>query len=105
MRDVIILARKHGSKTMELLSGPEIPAHEQSAKFKEFCKVSVHPELAQVELWDSGSGRQKSRDLLSPKEAAEKAKRDAKSAADAEAKRKSAEAAAKNKPQSAASKP
>lgn len=88
MRTVIILARKHGAKQMELLSGPEVPAHEQKAKYKEFCRLDVHPELATVQLWDSNEGFTKERKLLSPKEADAKAKAQAKARAEAEAKQK-----------------
>jgi len=96
-REVIILGRKHGAKTMELLSGPEVPAHEQNAKFKDFCRVTVHPEISEVQLWESSGGRVRVRSLLSPKEAKQKAERDAKAKADAEAKKKAADKAAADK--------
>ena len=97
MRTVIILARKHGSKKFELVSGPEIPAAEALAAYKDCCRSNVHPEYAEVELWESSAARMRSRDLMHPKEAKAKAERDKKAAAEAEAKKKAAEKAEADK--------
>lgn len=62
MRTAIILARKHGAKKLELVSGTDVPARQQSEKFKdEFLgNGKVHDKFEYAELWDSGHGRTKS---------------------------------------------
>jgi hypothetical protein len=101
MRTAIILGRKHGGKTMELVHGTEKPIHEQLPTFKaEFCRSEIHEEFEYVELWTSDEGMTKRRKLISPKRAKEIAEAQAKAeaAAKAAAAKAAAEAKKKEKP-------
>jgi hypothetical protein len=49
-KELVIFARRHGSKTKELVSGPEVPIHKQRALFKEFLFVREHAAYDLVEL-------------------------------------------------------
>lgn len=102
MRTLIILARKHGGKSLELVSGPEIPAHQQAAKFKKDFQTSggVNDAFEHAELWSSDAGRKKQIRLISPAKAKEIAEAHAKAVAEAEkaaAQKAKAEAEAKAK--------
>jgi hypothetical protein len=73
MRTLIILARKHGGKKLEMVGGPEVPVHQQSADFKkDFCRSDVNEVYEYAELWSSDAGRLKYRKLQSGKTAAAK---------------------------------
>jgi hypothetical protein len=98
MRTAIIIGRKHGQKSLVLVSGPEVPIVEQKELFKDFQRDSVHDDFEYVELWTSDAGCVKDRKLISPKVAAAKAKAEAEAKAKAEAEAKAkqkAEAKAK----------
>ena len=96
MRTAIILGRRHGGKTMELVHGTEKPIHEQKETFKsEFCRSDIHEELEYVELWLSDEGQTKKRKLITPKKAKEIA--EAKAKAEAAEKARLAKLAAKAK--------
>lgn len=46
----MILGRRHGAASEEMISGPEIPYGEQRKLFREFKLVREHPEFESVTL-------------------------------------------------------
>lgn len=56
MRLGIIIARKKGSQTFEVLAGPEIPLPEQIQGFKEL-QAGEGGDLEEIQLWNSSQGR------------------------------------------------
>lgn len=99
MRTAIIIGRKHGQKTLEVVSGPEVPILEQKELFKDFQRVHAHDDYEYVELWISDAGKVKDKKLVTYERAEELA--DAKAKAEADAKARVA-AAAKERSEAAA---
>lgn len=101
MRTAIILGRPHGKKSVEIISGVEVPAHEQAGRFKKLSAASTNEKYEHIELWYSDSGRTKQlKGLLTEK--AQKERDEARKKADAEAKKKAdaeAKANAETKPE------
>jgi hypothetical protein len=56
MRLGIIIARRKGSKTFEVLAGPEIPLPDQIEAFKRL-KAGEAGDLEEIQLWNSSQGR------------------------------------------------
>lgn len=57
MRTSILLVRKHGETAFKLVAGPEVPITEQIKNFNEaLCLGNSHPEIAEVQRWESDSG-------------------------------------------------
>lgn len=58
-RTQIIIGRKHGKKSFEILLGPETTFAEQS-QFTRDCAIDAaqgsHPKLAEVQVWTSEAG-------------------------------------------------
>ena len=74
MRTAITFARKHGSKKLDVLSGPDVAVVKQIESFKEkFCSNPGHETYEYAELWLSDSGRSKKVKLITPQAAKEKA--------------------------------
>lgn len=73
MRTAITLGRLHGNKrTVELVSGTEVPIFDQLSKFKKVQVAGVHEKYEALELWTSDGGRHKHiKGLAVPKPAAE----------------------------------
>jgi hypothetical protein len=80
MRTSILLMRKHGSEAVELLAGPDVPLNEQEKEFSEALGLGgVHPEIAELQRWDSDSGHQRTIKFEKPEQASarkEKIKKD-----------------------------
>ena len=58
MRTSIIIARKHGTKKFELLSGPETPfvEHKQFLRDTLSESATVHERFAEIHHWESHGG-------------------------------------------------
>jgi hypothetical protein len=83
MKCAFTFGRKHGGKSLELVTGADVPVHQQLAEFKEFQRVRSHEKFEEVFLFIASPA--KSHRLDTPEKAAAAA---AKAKADAEAKAK-----------------
>lgn len=71
MRTSIIVFRNHGDKAFQLLAGPDVPIDVQVKEFNEALLLgNSHPEIAEVQRWDSDSGIFRTLKFAQPSEAA-----------------------------------
>ena len=56
MRTALILAREHGEPHLAVISGPEIPVHQQVSRFKGLIVTSASHDFAEIQLWESDAG-------------------------------------------------
>lgn len=69
MRTSIILTRKHGATKFALAADPTVSITEQTDGIRELLAGgNVHPEFAEVQIWDSTHGLQRTLKFHSPAE-------------------------------------
>lgn len=95
MRTAALIGILHGGEKSELIAGPEVPIHEQLAKFRKFNASDVNEKFGRVVLFFVDQPSRQTRRLVTEKEKLAQAeavkKRDAdaaKAVSEAEAKKK-----------------
>lgn len=69
MRTQIILARKHGQTKFTLAADPSVAINDQTEGVRELlCAGNVHEEFAELQVWDSTNGLQRTLKFHSPAE-------------------------------------
>lgn len=69
MRTQIILARKHGQTKFVLTADPSVAINDQTEGIRELlCAGGVHEEFAELQVWDSTHGLQRTLKFHSPAE-------------------------------------
>ena len=67
-RFAITTGRKHGETVPRVLIGPEVSLDQQKATMRILACRRAHPELAEVQLWESDSGVTRTIRLRKPAE-------------------------------------